>query len=134
MDFLSSETSKPQPALYFHMMCSRLLAVLPLIFLFASGAAAQAPDGIPRELARQRAAEISGLRYRLSFSLVPLAPSAAGTEEIRFNLRTRLFSPAARLSRRHNRFTLGEWRCRSRCARERAHRAARVHVCDRVKI
>ena len=70
------------------MMCSRLLAVLPLIFLFASGAAAQAPDGIPRELARQRAAEISELRYRLSFQLVPRASSAAGTEEIRFTLRT----------------------------------------------
>ena len=93
MDFLSSETSKPQPALYFHMMCSRLLAVLPLIFLFASGAAAQAPDGIPRELARQRAAEISGLRYRLSFSLVPQAPWAAATEEIRFTLRTVPSSP-----------------------------------------
>lgn len=47
---------------------------------------AVAPVGIPRELAEQRAAAISNLRYELSFDLRPLAASAPGTETLRFKL------------------------------------------------
>ena len=47
---------------------------------------ATAPVGIPRELAAQRAATISNLRYNLSFSIRPHAESAPGTEELRFVL------------------------------------------------
>ena len=43
------------------------------------------PDGIPRELARQRAAQISDIRYQLRFTLTPHAPSASGHEELRFH-------------------------------------------------
>ena len=43
------------------------------------------PDGIPRDLARQRAAQISDVRYQLRFTLTPRAPSASGHEELRFH-------------------------------------------------
>ena len=46
--------------------------------------AATPPDGIPRDLARQRAAQISDVRYQLRFTLTPHAPSASGHEELRF--------------------------------------------------
>jgi len=69
-------------------MRSRLLVAALSTFLLAPGAAGNVPEGIPRELARERAAEISGLRYRLSFSLAPLAASTEGTEEIRFRIRS----------------------------------------------
>jgi aminopeptidase N len=45
---------------------------------------AQMPEGIPRELARVRAARISDVRYALKFVLTPHAPTAAGHEELRF--------------------------------------------------
>jgi aminopeptidase N len=48
---------------------------------------AQAPPGIPRELARQRAAQISNVKYRLAFTLLPQASATAGNEELRFNLK-----------------------------------------------
>src|ERR1700679_2017214 len=73
--------------LYFSAMCARLLTAALLILLFVPHAAANAPDGIPRALARERAAEIGYLRYHLSFDLAPQAASTAGTEEIRFILR-----------------------------------------------
>ena len=69
-------------------MCLRLLSVAFLASLAVSSAFANAPQGIPRELARERAAVISGVRYRLSFVLTPQAPTTAGTEEIRFKLRS----------------------------------------------
>jgi len=69
-------------------MCARLLVAALLTLSLAPGAAGNAPDGVPRELARSRATEISALRYRLSFRLTPQAASIAGTEEIRFGLRT----------------------------------------------
>ena len=54
--------------------------------LFASGSAmAQAPEGIPRELARQRASQISDVRYHLRFTLTPHAPTASGHEELQFH-------------------------------------------------
>ena len=46
--------------------------------------ATELPDGIPRDLARQRAAQISDVHYRLHFTLTPHAPSASGHEELRF--------------------------------------------------
>ncbi|HEV2424372.1 MAG TPA: M1 family aminopeptidase [Terriglobia bacterium] len=59
------------------------------LFLFAATAAgASAPAGIPRELARERAAEISGVRYHLSFTLTPHADTTQGTEELIFALRS----------------------------------------------
>jgi aminopeptidase N len=42
------------------------------------------PDGIPRELARQRAAQLSDVRYHLRFTLTPRAPSASGHEDLQF--------------------------------------------------
>ena len=69
-------------------MGSVFLAAVFLTFSFATGSFANAAEGVTRELARQRAAEISELHYRLSFHLVPRAPSTTGTEEIRFTLRT----------------------------------------------
>jgi aminopeptidase N len=48
---------------------------------------AQAPRGIPRELARQRAAQISEVRYHVAFVLTPKAATTAGEEEIHFNLK-----------------------------------------------
>src|SRR5690349_12671742 len=61
-----------------------------LVAAFASLAtgnsmAAQLPDGIPRELARQRAAQNSDVRYQLRFTLTPHAPSVSGHEELRFH-------------------------------------------------
>jgi aminopeptidase N len=46
--------------------------------------AAPPPDGIPRELARQRAAQLSDLRYHLRFTLAPHAPSVSGHEDLQF--------------------------------------------------
>ena len=46
--------------------------------------AATPPDGIPRELARQRAAQLSDVRYHLRFTLTPRAPSASGHEDLQF--------------------------------------------------
>jgi aminopeptidase N len=51
---------------------------------------AQAPEGIPRELARQRAQQLSDVRYNLKFQLEPHASSVSGHEELKF----RLTSPA----------------------------------------
>ncbi len=47
---------------------------------------ASAPVGIPRELAAERAAAISNLRYELSFEIAPHTDSAPGAEELRFSL------------------------------------------------
>ncbi len=44
------------------------------------------PNGIPRELAQERASEISDVRYRLHFELALHATTAPGNEEIRFRL------------------------------------------------
>lgn len=42
-------------------------------------------DGIPRDLARQRAAQISDLHYQLRFTLTAHASSVSGHEELRFH-------------------------------------------------
>ena len=62
-------------------------ALFLFIFVGAVGCAlAQAPQGVPRELARERAARVSDVRYGLSFALTPGAPNVSGEVEIRFNL------------------------------------------------
>src|SRR2546430_2390137 len=45
------------------------------------------PRGIPRDLARDRAAQISDVRYRLAFGLVLKAATTLGEEELRFRLK-----------------------------------------------
>jgi aminopeptidase N len=47
---------------------------------------AQAPDGIPRDLARQRAEQISDVRYHLAFGLSDAHEEIGGLEEIKFHL------------------------------------------------
>jgi aminopeptidase N len=56
------------------------------LFVVTSSLAAVTPEGIPRELARERASRISNVRYQLEFTLVPHAPSVTGHEELRFDL------------------------------------------------
>ena len=63
-------------------MIPRLLALL----LFTSGALAQVPEGIPRQLARERAANISDVHYKISLSLKPRATDVPGSVEITFTL------------------------------------------------
>jgi len=43
-----------------------------------------APEGIPHELARQRASEVSDVHYRLDYKLEPHASFTTGHEEVRF--------------------------------------------------
>lgn len=50
-------------------------------------AAETPPAGIPRELARQRAALISNVRYHLALTLVPHTDPSVGSEELTFTLR-----------------------------------------------
>src|SRR5690349_5814417 len=62
-----------------------ILVVVLLCWLAnAVGAWGQVPEGIPRELARARAARISEVRYQLNFKLVPHADTVAGQEELTF--------------------------------------------------
>ena len=60
------------------------IALMPLIPLQCLAA----PEGVPRELARERAANISDVRYRLSFKLRAHAPTTPAHEELRFSLHT----------------------------------------------
>src|SRR5579859_3429358 len=64
-------------------MCLRILLFL---ILSAPTAFATAPEGIPRDFARQRAAQISDVRYHLWFVLTPHAPTVWGQNVIRFKL------------------------------------------------
>jgi len=57
------------------------IAVIALLSLIAS---AQAPVGVSRELARERAQRIVDVRYELAYTLVAAADSTAGEEEIKF--------------------------------------------------
>lgn len=63
----------------------RTLLIAAFGFLTAPNLLAPPPDGIPRDLARQRAAQISDVRYQLRFTLSPHAPSISGHEELRFH-------------------------------------------------
>jgi aminopeptidase N len=58
-----------------------------LLIIATIPAPASAPMGIPRELARERAAGISNVRYHLTFILIPHADSVGGSEELSFTLR-----------------------------------------------
>lgn len=58
---------------------------------------ARAPEGIPRELARQRASEVSDVRYRLAYELQPHATLTTGHEEIRFRWKAAIPEDAALL-------------------------------------
>lgn len=69
-------------------MRTRLIPASFLIPVMVSLGFAEAPRGIPRELARQRAAQISDVRYRLAFALSPKAATTSGEEELRFRLKT----------------------------------------------
>src|SRR5262249_31255347 len=46
--------------------------------------AAQLPNGIPHDLTRQRAAQVSDVRYQLRFTITPHAPSVSGHEALRY--------------------------------------------------
>src|SRR5262245_25465745 len=61
-------------------MFTRFLVTLCL----AGSLWAQAPESIPRELARQRAQQLTNIRYQLSFTLQPKQPTVKGHEELRF--------------------------------------------------
>jgi aminopeptidase N len=63
-------------------------AALFLFFTAALPAVAAAPEGIPRELARERAARIVDPRYNLDYTLVPHATTTSGHEELIFKLKT----------------------------------------------
>ena len=65
-----------------------MLLRISLFLLLATCALAAAPAGVPRNLARERAAEVSNLRYQVSFVLAPHANTAAGHEELSFTLKS----------------------------------------------
>lgn len=63
--------------------------LLTVFFLaVASSLFAAAPDGVPRELARERARRLSDLGYHIQFILTPHSDFAKGHEEIRFQLKS----------------------------------------------
>ncbi|MHB8609864.1 MAG: M1 family metallopeptidase [Candidatus Acidiferrales bacterium] len=66
----------------------RLLLAVLLLSVPGNLLAATPPEGIPRELARQRAAQLSDIRYHLRFTLAPHAPSASGHEDLQFHSNT----------------------------------------------
>src|ERR1700757_2071084 len=63
----------------------RILFPAVLGIVTAGNLLAATPDGIPRDLARQRAAQISDVHYQLRFILAPHAPSVSGHEKLRFH-------------------------------------------------
>lgn len=63
-----------------------LLAVEPSLF-------ASTPEGVPRELARERSRRLSDLGYHIQFILTPHSGLVQGHEEIRFRLKSA--APAA---------------------------------------
>ena len=67
---------------------ARTIPAFPIILFALSSAFAQAPQGIPRQLARRRAEVISDLSYRVAFVLTPSADEASGEEDFRFKLKS----------------------------------------------
>jgi aminopeptidase N len=65
-------------------MCQRLVAI---VLAATSSALASAPQGVPCELARERAAQVSGVHYELSFVLTLHSPTSSGHERMTFTLR-----------------------------------------------
>ncbi len=66
----------------------RIILASMIILIAFSPSFAEAPRGIPRDLARERAAQISNVTYRLAFSLQPQAATTSAEEELRFSLKT----------------------------------------------
>ncbi|MFT4112952.1 M1 family metallopeptidase [Silvibacterium sp.] len=64
----------------------RIASFVLIALAAASSACAQAPAGIPRELARERAARVSDVHYSLHYTLVPHGAQTEATESIRFRL------------------------------------------------
>ena len=62
----------------------RFASICLFSLLFVTSAFAQAPAGIPRELARLRAQQLKDVRYQLTFTITPKADSVSGHEELRF--------------------------------------------------
>jgi hypothetical protein len=62
----------------------RLGMWISLISAAVAVSSAQAPVGVPRDLARERAQRIVDVRYELEYTLVAKADSTAGEEEIKF--------------------------------------------------
>lgn len=65
----------------------RIVAMFTRLFVglcLVGSLCAQAPEGIPRELARQRAQQLKNIRYQLAYTLLPKATTAKGHEELRF--------------------------------------------------
>lgn len=65
---------------------SAMIRRLLVLLLFTGAALAQVPEGVPRHLARERAANISDVHYKLSLSLQPHATDVPGSVEITFTL------------------------------------------------
>src|SRR5436305_1829987 len=63
------------------------LKLAVLLLLLVPAAFAAVPEGIPRDLARQRATQIADVRYHLQFTLRPHAPAATGHDELQFRLK-----------------------------------------------
>lgn len=66
----------------------RIILASIITFVGLSRSFADVPRGIPRDLARERAAQISDVRYRLAFTLQPQAATASAEEELHFSLKT----------------------------------------------
>ena len=66
---------------------SAMIRRLLVLLLFTSAALAQVPEGIPRQLARERATNISDVHYKVSLSLKPHATDVPGSVEITFALK-----------------------------------------------
>ena len=65
--------------------CTFVIAIL--VLAICGSVYASAPAGIPRQLARERAARVSNASYHIHFDLVPHAATTKGHEELRFTLR-----------------------------------------------
>ncbi len=66
----------------------RIILASTIILIAFSPSFAEAPRGVPRALATERAAQISNVRYRLAFTLQPQEATTSAEEELRFNLKT----------------------------------------------
>jgi aminopeptidase N len=66
----------------------RIILASIIVLIAFSSSFADAPRGIPRALATERAAQISNVRYRLAFTLQPQEATTSAEEELRFNLKT----------------------------------------------
>jgi aminopeptidase N len=67
------------------MALRKALCIVMAAVTYSAGA--QAPAGIPRELAVQRAANVSGLHYGLHYTLVEHGAQTEASETLRFNLK-----------------------------------------------